>query len=89
MKSFKNIFYLAAFVLAVTTSFAFTPVKATKLGLINVKAKTLCTQPHQVSDQCTSTSSGQLCKVQIGFQQYNVIPLNADCEALPLRNPNL
>ena len=91
MKSFKNIFPLAAFVLAVTAAFAFTPVKATKLGLINVQAQNypICT-PGQVSDQCTSVTSGSLCKMFVFPALLNVVPQGGDClNAAPLRNPNL
>lgn len=91
MESFKNIFPLAAFVLAVTASFAFTPVKATKLGLINVKAQNYptCT-PGTVSDQCTSITSGSLCKMRVGAALLNVVPADGDClNDAPLRNPNL
>ena len=88
MKSLKNVLSALAFAFAVTAVFAFTPPKNAEIGMIDVKVKTICTD-GKVSDQCTSTTSGQLCKVQIGLDQYNVVPFDAPCDSQALRNPNL
>ena len=89
MKLFKNVLTALAFAFAVTAAFAFTAPKNAETGTISVKAKGICTQPHQVSDQCTSTQTGQLCKIQIGLDQYEVVPLDFPCDSQSLRNPNL
>ena len=89
MKLFKNVLTALAFAFAVTAAFAFTSPKNAETGTISVKAKTLCTEPHQVSDQCTSITDGKVCKIIIDFVQYEVVPFGAPCTSQSLRNPNL